>query len=322
MIEYDRGIHLLGTDLRFDSVKKAKFSFISSANLGKFSPPEKVIATPETIKLLDKRIKKSVVLACPYKRPFTIGNVQVELIPSGYIPGASQIVVNTENETIIYTGDINLRESLTASPAQVKRCSNVIIKCTYSSPKYAFPPTQEVIDSLVEFIDDTIASGAVPVILAETLGKAEEIVKILSGKGYKLGLHKSVYKSVKMYEELGIKFSGYESFKPKKTDGKVLIFPPHKGESKSINKIKHRRTAIVMEHAVDERPYIKKVFKADEAFPFSNHAGHDELLRFVELSRPERVYLVDGHTAEFARALQTRGYEAVPLEKPTQLKLL
>jgi len=322
MIEYDRGIHLLGTDLRFDSVKKAKFSFISSANVGRFSPPEKVIATPETIKLLDKRIKKSVTLACPYKRPFTIGNVQVELIPSGYIPGASQIIVNTESDTIVYTGDINLRESLTAPPARIKRCPIVILKCTYSAPKYAFPPAEEVIGSMVEFIDDTLASGAAPVILAETLGKAEETVKILSEAGYKLSLHKSVYRSVKMYEELGIKFSGYESFKPKKTEGKVLIFPPHKGESKSINKIKHRRTAILMEHSADEKPHIMKVFKADEAFPLSNHADHDDLLRFVELMKPQKVYLIGGHSGEFARTLQTRGYEAVPLEKPTQLKLL
>ncbi len=322
MIEYDRGIHLLGTDLWFDSVKKAKFSFISSANVGRFSPPEKVIATPETIRLLDKKIKKSVALACPYKRPFTIGNVQVELIPSGYIPGSSQIVVNKDDDTIIYTGEINLRESLTATAAEIKRCPKAILKCSYSPPKYVFPPAEEVVGSLVEFIDNTLGSGAVPVILAETPGKAEDIVKILSVIGYKLSLHKSVYRTVKVYEEFGIKFSNYEQFKPKKTEGRVMIFPPHKGQSNNLEKIKNKKMAIVVEHTADERPNIKKVFKADEAFPLSNHAGYDELLRFVELMGPEKVYLIDGHAAEFAQTLRTRGFEAVPLEKPTQLKLL
>jgi hypothetical protein len=58
MIEFDKGIHLRGTSLWFDSEKKAKFSFISNANIGRFVPSEKVIATPETIRLIEKRIRK------------------------------------------------------------------------------------------------------------------------------------------------------------------------------------------------------------------------------------------------------------------------
>lgn len=322
MIEYDQGIHLLGTDLWFDSKKKAKFSFISNADAGRFAPPGKVISTPETIRLIEKKIKKSVVLACPYYRPFTLGNMQVELIPSGYMPGAAQIAVNNGDKTIIYTGDINLRQSGTATPAHVKRCQILIMKCTYGAPKYVFPPADEVIGSLTEFIESTLSSGSVPVILADAVGKAQEITKALSEKGYKPSIHKSIYKAVKIYEEFGVKFSNYELFRPKKVEGKVLIFPPQKGESKSIDGIKNKRVAVVMEMAQDEQPSVKKLFNADEAFPLSSHAGFDELLRYVDLVRPEKVYLVHGHPTEFARTLQKRGYDAVPLEKPTQLKLL
>ncbi len=322
MIEYDQGIHLLGTDLWFDSKKKAKFSFISNANTGRFAPPEKVISTPETIKLIEGKIKKSVVLACPYYRPFTLGNMQVELIPSGYMPGSAQIAVSSGDETIIYTGDINLRQSSTAVPAHVKRCQILIMKCTYGAPKYVFPPAEQVIGALTEFIDSSLSSGSVPVILAEPVGKAQEIIVILSEKGYKLSIHKSIYKAVKIYEEFGIKFSNYELFKPKKVEGKVVVIPPHKGESKSIDRIKNKRVAVIIETAADEQSSVKKVFNADEAFPLSNHAGFDELLRYVELVRPEKVYLIHGHPTEFARTLQKRGYDAIPLEKPAQLKLL
>jgi putative mRNA 3-end processing factor len=321
MIEYDKGIHLRGTDLWFDSRKKAKFSFISNANVGRFVPPEKVIATPETIRLIEKKIKKSVVLACPYNRPFTLGNAQVELIPSGYMLGAAQIEVKKADKTIIYTGDINLRESPTSKPARIKRCQILVLKCTYASPKYIFPPTGKVMESLTEFIEDTLSSGSVPVLLAEALGKAQDIIKLLSDQGYKLSIHKSIYKTLKIYEEFGIQFSNYEVFKPKKTEGRVLVFPPLKG-IKDIDKVRDKRVGIVMESAPDEVSYMKKVFSADEVFPLSNHAGFDEILQFVEFVRPERIYLIHGHTAEFARALQKRGFEAAPLEKPAQLKLL
>jgi len=71
-----------------------------------------------------------------------------------------------------------------------------------------------------------------------------------------------------------------------------------------------------------ERLSVKSVFRADEAFPLSDHCGYDELIQFVEIVRPEEVYLVGGFSIEFARTLQKRGFDAKPLEKPTQLKLL
>ncbi|MEQ9619953.1 MAG: MBL fold metallo-hydrolase [Deltaproteobacteria bacterium] len=322
MIEYDQGIHLKGTDLWFDSRKKTKLSFISSANVDRFVSPEKVISTPETIKLIEKRIKKSVVLACPYHRPFTLGNLQVELIPSGCMPGSSQIVINNGSKLIIYTGDLNLRQSLTSVPAHVKRCQILVLKCTYGAPKYTFSPSEEVIGSLIEFIDVSLSSGSSPVMLAETPGKAQEVMKILSGNGYKMSVHKSIYKAAKIYEQSGIELSNYEPFRPKRLEGKVLIFPPLKGESRNLEKIKNKRVALIIEAANDEISYMKRIFNADEIFPLSTHAGYDELLEFVEFVGPETVYLTHGYATGFARTLQKRGYEAIPLEKPVQLKLL
>ena len=113
MIEYNKEINLKGTGLWFDSKKKAGLSFISNANIDKFTPSEKIIATPETIKFLDKKIKKSVVLACPFYRPFALGNLQVELVPSGHMLGYSQIIVDKDYKTLIYTGDINLNNTKT-----------------------------------------------------------------------------------------------------------------------------------------------------------------------------------------------------------------
>lgn len=322
MIEYDKGIHLKGTDLWFDSRKKTKLSFISSASVDRFGAPEKIISTPQTVKLIEKRIKKSVVLACPYHRPFTLGNLQVELIPSGHMPGASQIVVNNGSKSIIYAGDLCLRQPLTSMSAHVKRCQILVLKCTYGIPKYNFPPSGQVIESLVDFIDASLSSGSSPVLLAENPGKAQDVMKILSGKGYRTSVHKSIYKVAEIYEQFGVELSNYESFKPKKLEGKVLIFPPQKGESKNLGRIKNKRVALVTEAANDEKSYMKSVFNADEIFSLSNHAGYYELLEFVEFVSPETVYLIQGHSTEFARTLQKRGYEAIPLERPVQLKLL
>ncbi len=321
MIEYNEGIHLKGTDLWFDSKKKVQFSFLSNANLSHLVPHEKVIATPQTLKLSEEKTRNSVVLACPFNHPFILGKVQVELIPAGYILGSSQIVVELDGKRVIYTGDFKLRRTETAEQAEIKRCDILVMKCVYGLPKYVFPSPESVIDSLMVFIGESLSSGITPILLVDPLGKAEDIVKVLGDKEYKLSLHRSIYKIIKTYEELGISFSNYDRFKPRELEDRVLLIPPYLRGSDTIERIERKRIGAVMEWAVD-KAFVKSVFRADEAFPLSNHADYEELIEMVEVSRPKEVYLINGFSAEFARTLRKIGFNAKPLETPSQLKLL
>jgi len=322
MIEYNEGIHLKGTGLWFDSKKKAGLSFISNANIDRFTPSEKIIATPETIKFLFSKIKKSIVLACPYYRPFALGNLQVELVPSGHMLGSSQMIVDKGDKTLIYTGDINLNMLPTAKPAYTKHCDVLVMKCPYGLPEYIFPSFDESIEALTGFIKETLSSDSTPVIIVEPLGKAQDIIKALGEHGFKLSLHKSIYKATKIYEEFGIQFKDYELYKPSEIDEKIVIIPPNKLESENLKEIKRKRLGIIAECTNDEKSAIRLAFKADDVITLSSHAGYKELLQFVELIKPEKVYLVEEHATEFAKILQKRGYQAIALEKPTQLNLI
>lgn len=321
MIEYDQGIHLKGTDIWLDSKKKARFSFVSSADFSHLAPHEKIIATPQTLRLLGKDVKDSIALPCPFNHRFTLGNFQVELIPAGYILGSSQIVVEMQGQRIIYTGDFKLRRSETAESAEVRRADILIMKCAYGLPKYVFPQPESVIASLIAFIDESLASGITPILLVDALGKAEDIVKVLGDREYKLSLHRSIYNVIKVYEEFGIRFSNYESFHPKQLEGKVLLIPPHLRGAEMIERMERKRIGVVTGWALD-KAFVKSVFRADEGFPLSNHADYNELLQLVEVTKPKIVYLIHGFSAEFAMTLQKRGFNAKPLETPSQLKLL
>ncbi len=57
------------------------------------------------------------------------------------------------------------------------------------------------------------------------------------------------------------------------------------------------------------------------AFPLSDHADYDELLRAVELVQPKRVLTVHGFAAEFAADLRRRGVEAWALAQENQMEL-
>ncbi|MEM7008368.1 MAG: hypothetical protein AAF462_04465, partial [Thermodesulfobacteriota bacterium] len=225
MIEYQNGTHLVGTELWFDAKKKVPLSFISSADIEKFSAPEKILATPQTIKFLEKKIKKPVVLPCPYYRPFALGNLQVELVPSGTMLGAAQMIIDKGDKTLLYSGDINLKHLPTTDPAYTKHCDVLVLKCPYGTADYKFPNLDKSMESLINFINDAVSDGQTPVLLTDPVGVAQDIINELSVKEFRLSVHKTIHKYTKIYEELGIKFGSYELFKASEYEGSVVLFP-------------------------------------------------------------------------------------------------
>ena len=322
MIEYKNGIHLKGTELWFDSKKKVPLSFISSATIDKFTPPEKILATPETIKFLEKKIKKPVVLACPYYRPFALGNMQVELVPSGTMLGSSQIIVDKGDKTLLYSGDINLKKLPTTDPAYTKHCDVLIMKCRYGLKEYQFPSFEQSIKQVISFVEEAMSTGSTPVLVSEPLGKTQDIIKALGDIGYKLSLEKSIHKFTKAYEKLGIDLGEYGPFKPSKLKENVIIIPANALQSDEIVRIKKKKVAVIAESTEAEKLAIKSQFEADEVITLSNHADYDDLIEFVDSVKPEKVYLVEANATSFAESLTEKGYDAISLEKPTQLDLL
>ena len=322
MIEYQNGTHLIGTELWFDAKKKVPLSFISSADTDKFTPPEKILATPETIKFLEKRIKKPVVLPCPYYRPFALGNLQVELVPSGTMLGAAQMIIDKGNKTLLYSGDINLKLLPTTDPAYTKHCDVLVLKCPFGTSDYKFPSLDKSMELLVKFANDALSNGQTPVLLTDPLGVAQDLMKELTEMELKLSVHKTIHKFTKVYEELGIKFGNYELFTPSQYEEKVVLFPHDELFSKDIQAIKQKRTCYISEFTTEEKPMFKSELNVDELINFSNRADYDDLLEFVDLVKPEKVYLIEDNANQFAHVLEQKGYEVISFEKPTQLDLL
>ena len=225
MIEYKNGFHLKGTDLWFDSTVKKALCFISSAGVEKIPASEKLIVTPETALLLGKKIVRSSVLSCPYGRPFTLGNMLIELIPSGYIWGSAQIAVTKNGKKIIYARDMNLRHSPTSLPAETVGCDALALWCPESGPGPSKYPFESVIGNIRAYIDECITSGGVPLIFTETPGMTQDIIKSLGDKGYVFSCHRSVKRVSDNLAESGVCLCNYELFKPERLEGKTVLMP-------------------------------------------------------------------------------------------------
>ena len=156
-------------------------------------------------------------------------------------------------------------------------------------------------------------------LLGYSLGKAQEILCSLAEANLQPMLHGSVYRMTRIYEQFGQAFCQYERYDPKAVAGKVLICPPSANRSRMIQRLTNKRVAMISGWAVEPNAIYR--YQVDAAFPLSDHADYDDLLRYVELVQPKRVLTLHGFAAEFARDLRDRGVEAWALSEQNQLEL-
>ena len=319
-VRYERGVYLPNEEVWLDPWDAKPFAFVSHAHSDHIAPHEEIIVSERTARLMQARLpgeRHEHVLNFGEKK--TVHGLDVTLIPAGHIFGSAQFFLETKDGSLLYTGDFKLRPGRSAEPAEWRRAQTLIMETTFGIPRYRFPPTEQIVGQIVAFCRDALETGAVPVLLGYSLGKAQEILCALSDAGLKPMLHGSVHQMTRIYEQFGQSFCEYERYNANQVTGKVLICPPSVNRSRMLEKIKEKRVAMISGWAVDPNAIYR--YQVDAAFPLSDHADYTDLLRYVELVQPDRVLTLHGFAAEFARDLRERGIEAWALSEENQMEL-
>ncbi len=319
-VRYERGVYLPRQDVWLDPRDAKRFAFVSHAHGDHIAPHQEVIVSQRTAHLMQVRVPGSrIEHALPFGERRSVRSVDLMLIPAGHIFGSAQCLVFADKETLLYTGDFKLRPSKSAEPAEWRQADTLVMETTFGLPRYRFPPTKAVVDQMVAFCGQTLEARQVPVLLGYSLGKAQEILCSLEGAGFTPMLHGSVYQMTRIYEQLGQSFCKYVRYNPNDISGKVLICPPSANRSQMLERIPRKRVALVSGWAVDPGAVYR--YQVDAAFPLSDHADYDDLLRYVELVQPRRVLTLHGFAAAFAGDLRHRGVEAWALSEENQMEL-
>lgn len=306
MIEYDGAIYVPGADLWLDARRVKDFSFVSHAHTDHSARHRRVLATPQTLALLEHRRGKTETVPARYGQPVTLNNHQVTLFPAGHILGSAQILIEGE-QRLVYTGDFKLGAGFCAQPAQVKPCDTLVMECTFGLPQYVFPPKEQTMERLVNFIQKSLLEGRIPVVLGYTLGKGQEALKIVGDAGYEAIVYESIYQIAKIYEKLGVTFGRYEKYSGHGVEGKVVVAPTNMRRDQLRADLGRFSTVYLTGWAMDsDRKFARG---ANLVLPMSDHADFNELVEYVQQANPRKIYTVHGFP-QFAAHLKDLGFDA------------
>jgi putative mRNA 3-end processing factor len=312
-------MRLRGTSLFLDAPRPAELAFVSHAHADHAARHRQVIATSATIDLLAHRFGASKApLPAPYRKPFAIGALELELIPSGHVLGAAQLRATLDGSRIVYTGDLNPVPSLAAEPCEVATCDLLVIESTFGHPRFRFPPREEVHEAVRAFARGALEDGVTPVLFAYSLGKGQEAIRLLSSSGFSVAAHTSISEICEVYARHGCELP-HRRFDGALQPNEVLVFPPHLARARALTRLGRVRTAILTGWAIE--PGARYRYGTDEAIPLSDHADFEALVGYVRASGARRVVTVHGFAKELAAWLRDHGVEARPLEEPRQMEL-
>ncbi|HEY6040421.1 MAG TPA: hypothetical protein VIV58_39325, partial [Kofleriaceae bacterium] len=175
------GVHLTGTPIWCDARRRRDVCFVSAADRVTAAEHGQLIATPITLALVAPKAGGGAGaghLAVPWRRPFTLGTLRLELLPSGRGLGAAALHVDSRGRTVLYAGPV--RTTADRDAAEVRTSDAVVVAAPFGEPHHAFAPIDDIAGELLAWAKAQLASGATPVAVVDSVLDGLEIAAKLA----------------------------------------------------------------------------------------------------------------------------------------------
>lgn len=322
MIQQNNGIHLPQIGWYLDPHRPVEKALVSHAHFDHLAASKEVVCTRETARFMRHRLpRRRIEHILPFGHTEALTpECTITLLPAGHILGSALILLNHQHlGSLLYTGDFKLRSGLVAEPCATPRADTLIMETTFGRSHYCLPPSDKIRADIKAFCLNTLEQGDTPVLMAYSLGKAQELLASLDGLKAPIMAHYKVMEMNTLHLNLGVKLPAHRLFDAESCAGHIIICPPAPKNSAFMKRIPSPKTAFISGWALDHSTVYRQ--RCDAAFPLSDHADYPDLLCFVDLVRPKRILTLHGFATDFARTLREKGYNALALGQPNQLDL-
>lgn len=268
-----------------------------------FDSKNRKIATQETCELYEAktRTKADNKKVLSYSDTIRFDDVEIILHDAGHILGSAQFQIKTPFGTIIYTGDINLLETLTTKSASIVNCDILIMEATYGNPFYAFPEREDTYGNIVSWVIKQIREDQVPIFQLYSVGKAQEVIALLNGfTNLPVVVDPPIARASHIYSKYNHKLVFLDAAEE---EGQELLrhgncaYLISNGNSSMIPTERKVARSVVTGWSLRFKP-------PNGAFPLSSHADYPHLIDYVKEVNPSRVYTCFGSSEVLAQNIR------------------
>jgi hypothetical protein len=323
---YRAGVRLAGTVIACDAAAGSDLMFLSHASVlgarGRRALPRvggsrrQVLTTEATLALLGPfgdRLRAQALLAA-YGRPFQLGDVRLEVFPSGHLPGAASLLCERGGRRIVYAGPIGGEGD---DGVELRAADALCLDARFADRAFAFPARAVAAETLRALARDG-ADGGAPVLVIDPPALAPPLARLLGAAGVPLRAHRAILDALGAFRraEPAAFAPEVQRFAGRLAPSEVLLWPadapaPAQGGEAAAR----RRVLVSPRSALPPRLTVGRVV----TFPFG--ADFEGLVRYVAATGASEVALVGAPGDELVELLRGRGLDAYRLGPPRQIDL-
>jgi len=328
---YRAGVRVAGTILACDASAGSDLIFVShaealDARAARALPRARhgrrqILTTETTLALLGApgaRLRAHALLA-GMGRPFTLGDLRLELFPSGHGAGAASLLCEIgatagSSTRVVYAGAIGPDDTPAIRPADA-----LCIDATFGARRYSFPPVAESLAEVRLLVLEVLARGGAPLVLVEAPTSALAVAATLVEAGVALRGGRAVVHAAAAHARAGLTVPPLQRFDGKLRAGEALLWPPSAREATGLGRLEAPAAILVSGYAADPAEVARA--GADHGVALGDRADFAALLRYVEATGAREVALARAPGDELAQELRARGVDSYPVGPPRQIAL-
>jgi putative mRNA 3-end processing factor len=262
------------------------------------------------------------MLVTPFGRPFALGRLRLELLPSGHVPGAAQLYVELDGRRVAFCGPLNPSPGRFAEAPQVRAAEALCLDAPLAACGRKLPPRAEAEAQLLAAVERALDDGMTPVVLAPALGGAQEVVALLGAAALPVRVHARIAAWVDAYARIGLSLATapgiVKRFRGSPAKGEVVVWPLEDRNAAAIGRLRTARLFAATGSALD--PELAARLRVDAAFALADHGDLPSLVAFARAAEARDVWLTSGFSDAAARAFAAAGItlHALGARRPMQ----
>jgi putative mRNA 3-end processing factor len=311
----DAGLYCPAGDFYIDPALPVDRAIITHAHSHHVRPGSRAYLTARTGEALLRAElgTEAAIQTAGYGETITLNGATVSLHPSGHMLGSAQVRIEDGGEVWVVSGDYKLSPDPTCAPFEPLRCDTFVTESTFALPIFRWPSEEETLSAIHGWWRANQEAGRTSVLFAHPVGKAQRMLALLDRSIGPIGAHEQVERFNRIYREQGVPLPA--TVEPGSGSDALILAPPDSQGTPWMKQWSNVSAAFVSGWMRIRGPRRRR--SLDRGFVFSDHADWPALLRAIDETRAETVWVTHGFRAPLARWLEERGRRAFAVDTPS-----
>lgn len=263
-----------------------------------------------------RRVGPASIQTVDYGEALDFNGVRVSLHPAGHVLGSAQVRLEHGGEIWVVSGDYKLEEDPTCTPFEPVQCDTFITESTFGLPIYRWRAPGAIFSDVDAWWRANQEAGRASVVYAYALGKAQRLLASIDAAIGPIYCHGAVEALNEAYRASGVTLPATErvAAMPRGHDFSraLIVAPPSAQGTPWVRRFGDFADAFASGWM--QIRGVRRRRAVDRGFTLSDHADWPGLIKAIEETGAQRVYVTHGYSDPLVRWLSERGLDAHTLD--------